>query len=160
LTPGKYYVYHKVVTTYLCEQEFSDSFVVAPYPVIRTSLPNDTAFCANSPLSLNSTISGGVQPYHYQWNTALKDSLPQLDLFVETDTMLIITVSDKYGCYHRDTVLVDAYPLPENKIEINDHDQCFKGNTFVFADSSKIAEGSFTRKWFLGEGDSSTNTFF
>ncbi len=154
--PGKYYVYHSIATSFPCASEFYDSFTVAPYPVIRTSLPSDTSVCQFSPISLNSTVQGGVAPLLYSWNTSSIDTNTSKSLVIEHDSMLVITVSDKFGCYHRDTVFAYSLDLPENKISIQQKHQCFSGNSFEFYDSSSIASGSLTRLWYLGEGDTSS----
>lgn len=157
LDPGRYYVYHSIATSFPCSSEFSDSFTVAPYPVIRSSLPSDTSVCRFSPISLNSTVQGGVAPLTYSWNTSVNDTNTSKSLIIEQDTMLVVTVSDKFGCYHRDTVFAFSLELPQNKISIQEPQQCFKGNSFEIIDSSVIASGTFTRLWYLGEGDTSSN---
>lgn len=156
LDPGRYYVYHKISTAFPCYSDFYDSFEVAPYPVIRSSLPNDTAVCQFSPIHLSSTVDGGVAPLHYSWNTSPGDTSDQLNVIIDRDSMLVVTVSDRFGCYHRDTVSVTNWELPESKIAIDDAQQCFRGNQFQYYDSSRIQTGTLTRLWHFGNGDTST----
>lgn len=156
LDPGRYFVYHSIATSFPCSSEFSDSFTVAPYPVIRTSLPSDTSVCRFSPITLNSTVDGGVAPLHYSWNTSAGDTNTSKSLIIDRDSMIVVTVSDKFGCYHRDTVFANSLELPQNKIRIPDPHQCYTGNRFELIDSTKIAEGTFTRRWYFGDGDTSS----
>jgi len=155
LDPGKYYVYHKIETSFPCYSDFYDSFDIAPYPVIRSSLPNDTNVCKFSPISLSSTVSGGVAPLFYSWNTSSADTSANLNLIIDRDTLLVVTVSDKFGCFHRDSVSSQVYDLPESRIHITEPEQCFTGNFFTLYDSSTIPRGSLTRRWLLGENDTS-----
>ena len=156
LDPGRYYVYHKIETSFPCYSDFYDSFEVAPYPVIRSSLPSDTIVCKFSPLQLSSTVNGGVAPLYYSWNTSSADTNANLNLTIDRDTLLVVTVSDRFGCYHRDSVSSLVWDLPESRIHIPDPSQCFTGNLFTLYDSSNIPLGSLTRRWLLGDGDSSS----
>ncbi|MBI1220988.1 MAG: PKD domain-containing protein [Bacteroidetes bacterium] len=157
LSPGKYYVYHKIATSFPCYSDFYDSFNVASYPVVRTSLPNDTAVCTFSSIHLDSKVSGGVAPLKYSWNTSSTDTLTSKSLIIEYDSLLIVTVSDKYGCYHRDSVNATAWALPKASIYVPLDEQCFSGNEFSFYDSTRIEDGSnLARTWILGESDSSS----
>ncbi len=155
LDPGKYYVYHKIATSFPCFSEFRDSFEIAPYPVIRSSLPNDTSVCQFSTINLSSTVDGGVAPLRYAWNTSLADSSDQLSLTIDRDSLLVVTVSDKFGCFHRDTVNVSSVELPQAKIYIDEPNQCLKGNLFSFIDSSSISSSTLSRTWHFGNGDTS-----
>ncbi|TNE80059.1 MAG: PKD domain-containing protein [Bacteroidetes bacterium] len=157
LDPGKYYVYHKIATAFPCFSEFRDSFEIAPYPVIRSSLPNDTSVCQYSTINLSSTVNGGVAPLRYSWNTSLADTSDQLSLVIDRDSLLVVTVSDKYGCYHRDTVTATSLELPKSKIHIDESSQCLKGNQFSFIDSTAISSGTLSRTWHFGNGDTSTS---
>ena|GEM_PF-1511385 len=156
LDPGAYYVYHKIETSFPCYTEFYDSFNVAPYPVVRSSLPNDTNVCKYSPLQLSSAVSGGVAPLRYSWNTSSNDTNSNLNLIIDRDTLLVVTVTDKFGCYHRDSVSSIAWDLPESRIHINETQQCYRGNTFLFTDSTTIPIGKLARIWLLGDGDTSS----
>lgn len=160
LDPGKYYVYHKIETNFQCFSEFLDSFEIDPYPVVRGNLPNDTFVCKYSPISLNSVVSGGVAPLKYSWNTSPQDTTTTLSLNVDYDTMLVITVSDKFGCFHRDTVLANVWDLPESRIAVDQNHNCFTNNGFTFYDSSTISTGTLSRSWDFGDTDTSDQAVY
>ena len=67
-----------------------------------------------------------------------------------------LKVTSTEGCSDTLGKLVTVNPMPEAKIWIQDSSQCV-GATFYFRDSSSISTGNIvSRKWFFGNGDSST----
>ncbi len=65
-----------------------------------------------------------------------------------------------WGCKDSVVKTVTVYPNPVAKININQKNQCYKYHTFNFTDSSKIASGTTTSYWNLGNSDSSKQNSF
>lgn len=67
-----------------------------------------------------------------------------------------LILNTEHNCMDSVTRTVTIYPNPVADINIPNANQCFKGNSVRFEDSSNIASGSTSTKWSFGNGDTST----
>ena len=68
-----------------------------------------------------------------------------------------LLVASDNGCKDSITEIVTVNPKPDVYFMNTKPSQCLKGNLFSFPDSSFIASGSISRKWYLGDGSTDTN---
>jgi gliding motility-associated-like protein len=73
-----------------------------------------------------------------------------------TYTVLLITESNN-NCLDSISKDIRVNPMPTVNASVNDSTQCVNNQLFVFADSSSIAEGTFSRLWNFGDGKTSTS---
>ena len=62
--------------------------------------------------------------------------------------------------YHQNdtaTLSFTIYPTPVANFTINDNNQCFKGNSFEFSNTTSIVSGSYTSNWSFGDANYSTS---
>jgi subtilisin-like proprotein convertase family protein len=90
LTAGLYSV---TITSPTCEQIIENIPVTAPQPLeILSAIVTDVS-CTNNG-KINVSLSGGVQPYHYNWNNGLATQ----DLTAVPAGMYQLTITDARGC--------------------------------------------------------------
>jgi gliding motility-associated-like protein len=65
------------------------------------------------------------------------------------------------GCIDSANLNVQVHPKPNTFIKVSPREQCFTNNLFSFIDSSYISSNqNLSRKWYLGNGDSSVRPNF
>jgi len=90
-------------------------------PLVLNTLIPDPSFCAGGSVTLaqSNTVSGGVQPYTYQWSPATGLSNANILSPVASPantTNYILTITDAVGTILRDTVNVNVNPLPATPV--------------------------------------------
>jgi gliding motility-associated-like protein len=55
----------------------------------------DTSLCTSSPITINAAVSGGVEPYSYQWSNSA--TTPSITVSPTVTTSYIVTVTDPCG---------------------------------------------------------------
>jgi gliding motility-associated-like protein len=124
---------------------------------------NDTDQCqsANSFVFTNtSTVSSGTLTYNWIFGSSGSDTAKNPTTSFSTSdtvTVLLIATSD-LGCEGIKTRKIIVFPAPTTFISSTQTNSCFKNNSFTFTNGSVISSGTFTTKWYFGDGDSSTAT--
>ena len=67
------------------------------------------------------------------------------------------TYQDSYHPNDTATLTFTIYPTPVASFSVNDTFQCFKGNSFVFTNTSAIGYGTFTSSWNFGDASFSSS---
>lgn len=62
---------------------------------IDVNAGNDTALCSSAPITLNAAVTGGIEPYSYQWSTGATS--PSITVSPTQTTQYIIMVTDPCG---------------------------------------------------------------
>lgn len=70
------------------------SFEIRDYPALTLSMPNDTFVCGDT-IPLKAIASGGIPPYHYQWNTY--DTTQTTFVSPTSPANYVVTVTDFCG---------------------------------------------------------------
>lgn len=83
-----------------------------------------------------------------EWSTPRPDS-------VDIGTYTLI-VTNSFGCKDTAIITVANHPQPASGFSVNVAQQCFKGNSFSFTNSSSIASGTLTYQWNFGDNSSTT----
>lgn len=92
---------------------------------------------------LNSVLINSDSIFNYKFNNVGANDLTYVKELLN-------------GCLDTSHFSIEVYPKPEIVLKINEVEQCFAGNQFLFSDSSYISSNqSLARKWFFGNGDSS-----
>lgn len=125
---------------------------------------NDSDQCVNLnsyTFTNSSTISSGTIAT-YDWffgdgGTSSATSPTKSYILADTFDVTLYATSD-LNCLGIATKQVIVFPAPDAKIDNNNTFLCFKNHQIDFVDSTKISSGTFTSKWFFGDGDSSTQS--
>jgi len=72
-------------------------------------------------------------------------------------TVSLIEVSDK-GCSDTANLVLNIHPDPIAQFSVNDTNQCFEGNSFIWTNLSSLSAGSITRnEWDFGNASASSS---
>lgn len=106
-TTTKFYL--TVTGASACNSTDSVTLTVNPVPLVQTLI--DTAVCKNSVLVLTTTPGAGT----YSWSPGIyvSDSTISNPTFIDTvSRTLIVTSTNSFGCFAKDTINVTIKPLP------------------------------------------------
>jgi len=120
--------------------------VISSTPVV--SLGSDRDMCANAGTTINATITGGTQPFSYQWSpTAGLSSSTTLTPLANptTSTTYTLTVTDAAGCVGQGSVRITVVPAPT--INAGTDKVICLGDEVVIGDSAKGGTPPYTYSW-------------
>ena len=80
--------------------------IIQPNDVV-VSLPNDFTVCKSLQYTLQSSVTGGANPYTYSWNSS--ESTMNIDYTLTQETEYALTVTDAHGCTGSNSVLISVY---------------------------------------------------
>ena len=153
------YVTLRYVNT-LCTQTIVDSvrvLIYNKYPFITSFCP-DKSICYGHADSIYVGASGGISPYTYNWSNTTSN-ISGMMVNPTTTTNYIISVTDKCNSSNQDTITISVKPKPTVVFSVNDTDQCSRGNSFIFSNSSSISPSrSLSYNWAFGDNSNSTTT--
>ena len=153
-TAGTFTVKQVSISTYGCKDSTTQTLTVRPLPVTAFSINNnDQCLTGNSFVFTNSTTGAST----YSWNfgdagTSTSASPSHSYATAGTFTVKLVSTST-YGCKDSTTHTLTVRPLPVPAFTINNNDQCFSGNSFVFTNGST---GAATYSWNFGDAATST----
>lgn len=137
ITPGTYLV---TVTDFNgCTQ--TDFTVVNEPPKLVNSIPSYSAICKDSVLNIVSSVTGGVTPYNYMWNTGSIN--PFIDVSPDTTTQYYIVTTDANGCTAISNITVFVYP-PVNITASSSVDSICPGEMVVISASATGGNGNYS----------------
>lgn len=137
------------------------SLGIVAKPTVAFSV-NDTDQCFknNSFTFTNSSSisSGSITTYNWFFGDAdNSNATSPTKSYTTADTFdVTLFATSNLNCDNFIVKQVIVFPNPTAKIENNNTFLCFKNHQIDFVDSSKIASGNYTVKWFFGDGDSTT----
>lgn len=92
-----------------------DSLIVMVHPPVEIDAGGAVTACANVPMPLTATVSGGTAPFRFAWSPAAGLDNPAAQrpvLTARSDASYVVTVTDANGCVDSDTVRVKVYDPP------------------------------------------------
>ncbi|MES2618530.1 MAG: DUF2341 domain-containing protein [Bacteroidota bacterium] len=164
-TIGTYAAKLLLVSNKNCKDSIIDSLKVLPMPSPSFIINNDQqCFRGNSfDFTDNSFFSAGTITSNL-WsfddgNTASNTALVNHKYLIEGEFNVRLIVYGDNGC--SDTMLnkVYVYPHPATDFAINNPAQCVNNNRFVFTTNTFISDGSFTNRWYFGDGSPFSSVF-
>ncbi|MEA3495571.1 MAG: hypothetical protein U9R42_05995, partial [Bacteroidota bacterium] len=111
--PGSY-PYSMTMTAKNCQRVYFDTIEVDTFPL--AILPNDTAICYGSNLTIPGTILYGHPNLEYYWSTADSNVMQTTTGHLYNNTTVSFTVKDTNGCEHTDKIKIKVHKLPTVKI--------------------------------------------
>jgi PKD repeat protein len=152
-TSGNYYLSLTLNSDKNCKATFRDTLLVHPRPIANFTALNG---CANDSLSFvnGSTLSAGA--FNSLWffgdgNTASSTSPKHAYTNALNYTAKLKVVSDS-GCTDSTTRALTVYPNPV--AGFSNGVSC-EGDLVNFSNSSTLASGTMSYKWYFGNGDTS-----
>ncbi len=119
--------------------------------LVDPRIGNDTAYCnANS---FSRTLSSHRNYLEYKWNNGSKNK----SITVNTAGTYILKVLDSAYCRLSDTVVIRSYKV-KAQIKTGDTSMCFRGNSFMFRDSSGSNDSLINRSWKINNSPAGVDT--
>ena len=143
-----------------CKDSMVKTMYVRPHPVASFTT-FDTSQCLrgnNFVFANNSYITSGTFTNLWKFgdgNTSVVSSLFHSYSAAGNFTAKLITTSG-FGC--KDSISKSMYvrPHPASLFTPGDTSLCLRGNSFTFTNNSSILSGTFSNKWYFGDGNSNT----
>ncbi|MBS3915665.1 MAG: PKD domain-containing protein, partial [Bacteroidetes bacterium] len=107
----------------------------------------------------SSTNTDGSLSYSWNFGDGYKpsSSAPSHTYSSEGAYNIKLIATSSYGCVDSAVKSINVYPNTTVKFSVNDSDQCYAGNNFIFTNNSGISSGSFTNDWRFGDGNTSSS---
>jgi len=155
---GKYEIQLIVKSNFNCSDTAYDSVVVLPMPV-SSFLIDDADQCfegnlytyTDNSIFTNGSITGNKWLFG-DGNTNSNNSPVTHTYNAEGDYIAGLIVYGSNGCFDTSFQNTKVYPHPASDFLINDTGQCVNNNNFVLTTNTFISEGSYTNRWFFGDG--------
>ena len=156
---GNYQIRHIVGNTFGCYDTFNRSVQVLPSPDATFSL-NDSLQCfRNNRFTFTATANLAADILHWATGDGTNGNVnPYTYSYIVHGTYysrLLVTNTD--GCTDSLEKVIIVHPSASAGFIINDTNQCFKGNSFDFKNTSINASGY---NWSTGDGDVSSTISF
>jgi PKD repeat protein len=107
-----------------------------------------------------SRVTPGAGPISYNWDfgdgTTSNQQNPSHS-YTTPGNYAVSLQAGVTGCTSMIAYNVNVYSSPVAAFNVNDPDQCFKGNAFSFVNSSTVFSGPLNYLWSLGDGTTSTD---
>ena len=132
-----------------CTLTSADTVLEAPLIVI--ALAGDLDICVGDSTTLSATVTGGAQPYAYQWFTRpanIDDSTTSITDAPSSSLTYYFDIRDAFGCVRSDSVRVIVRPLPEVAFTGFPLDGC----DTLDVDFQNLTQGGQSYLWDFGHG--------
>lgn len=85
-------------------------------------LPDSITLCVNQLIELQSSVTGGVSPYKYEWSTS--DLSPNLWIQVESNEVISLRVEDTNHCKAESYIRIDTFKEPNLFVSFSNDTVC------------------------------------
>lgn len=161
INPADSGLYSAVLTNNGCKvPSMALKVVVYPKPVVSYTV-NAAGQCLktnNFVFTNTSTISQGNQSFTWylgDGSTQSSTNASRTYTVAGPYNIKLISVSNR-GCKDSTAGAVTVFPRANIRFGVNDSDQCFSGNSFVFTNNSSISSGTINYNWQFGDGSNSS----
>ncbi|MFZ4796276.1 MAG: PKD domain-containing protein [Bacteroidia bacterium] len=152
------------ISNYNCKDSIIKTMYVNPKPIMGFTI-NNTAQCLNGNsfrfTDTTNIASGLLITRTWNFGGGANDvstvSNPTKVYTVPNIYAVKLVVGSNFGC--KDSIIkpISVNPKPLVGFTVNSALQCLNNNNFMFADTTSISFGTFTRKWNFGGGTSDTS---
>lgn len=151
-------IYHAKVFSFVgCERTTSSiTITVNETPVSGFSVNNLAQCYKNNQFVFtnSSTISSG--PLQYDWDFGDGNTAATRDAthsYAAPGTYQVrMLAGTAIGCKDTTIITVQVYDMPAVGFTVNNANQCFRNNQFVFTNTTTLANGTMQYYWDLGDG--------
>ena len=158
---GYYEVSLILLSDLACRDTITRQILVNPSPRADFVIDDSTQCFRDHVFSFANTtqLSKGVLYADWDFGDGVTDDLLNLTHSYPIDStwsIRLISTSDS-GCMDTAYHGVITYPMPVASFGLSGTTSCLSGNSFSYYDSTTIHSGTWTLRWFFGDGDSSTS---
>lgn len=137
-----------------CEDVITKTINVFINPLVNFTV-NDN--CFGLPTNFGNFSTDGSQ-MHWQFGDGniSSDINPTYTYLNPGNYNVKLSVISEHGCISSLNKLVKIFASPKAAFGINNKQQCFNGNSFIFTDNSTISNGTYTHQWSFDNQETST----
>lgn len=157
------YIIQVIVTSnFDCKDSLSRQVVVYPQPQIDFAI-NDSGQCVNNNLftfTNSSLVKYGNLTYNWNFGDGKTAVAKDTNVVYTYDSTFrsVLRATTNFGCTDTLGKYVVVHSKPNPDFAVNDTDQCFNDNLFVFTNQTTIKQGTSTYDWDFGNGATDTAT--
>jgi PKD repeat protein len=145
-----------------CKDSLSKTVYIFPNPVADFSI-SDSQQCFNEnnfSFTNLTTINSGSMSYNWSFGDGASSSATSPShIYSSDDTFFIkLVINSDLNCSDSAEAHAYVFPSPEPDFSINDSQQCFNNNQFIFTNASSINSGTQTYAWDFGDGSNSVSS--
>jgi gliding motility-associated-like protein len=145
-----------------CKDSLSKTVYIFPNPLAGFSV-NDSQQCFNEnnfSFTNLTSINSGSMSYNWSFGDGASSSATSPShIYSSDDTFFIkLVINSNLNCSDSAEAFAYVFPSPEPDFSINDSQQCFNNNQFIFTNASSINSGTQTYAWDFGDGSNSSVT--
>ena len=159
VTAGSYQVKLIVTSDKGCKDSLTKLITVNPKPVAAFTINNTPQCQAGNSFSFTNTSSVASGTISYSWNFGdglFSTSLNPTHGYTSPGTYIVkLIVTSNFGCIDSVTHTLNVLAKPTASFSVNDSDQCFTANNFVFTNTSSTTSGTINSQWYFGDGGNS-----
>lgn len=104
-------------------------FVVDQPTQVNIALPEDFFVCEDFPNTIVPSVTGGLAPYTYHWNT--NELTEQITVSPEQNTVYVLNITDQNNCNTSDSIELKIFPELEFYSSV-DKDTVCSGQSVIF----------------------------
>lgn len=158
-------VHLKTATANGCIDSLTKKVIVHPRSQLSFSTNKDAQCLKGNEFAFDASLSnnmwGSIDSFYWDFGDGTTDNMskPQSKSYAQHDTFKVqLNTVSYFGC--RDTLVqsVIVHPQADTGFTINTPDQCLKGNSYTFINSSNISSGTYSILWDLGDGVTDTTS--
>lgn len=144
-----------------CKDSLTITVFVYHEPLVGFTINKDTQCLNNNHFLIADTSQIGSGTFKRFWSFGDSDtssSKKHDKSYAKAGSFKVrLLIKSDAGCIDSVSKMVIVNPQPKAAFTINDTSQCNNINRFLFTDISTSSIGTLKRKWFFGDGDTSTN---
>lgn len=147
------------VSDFSCRDTVTTQVLVNPSPRADFVIDDSSQCFRDHVFAFANTTQISIGTYFADWDfgDGVTDDIlnPSHTYLLDSTWSIRLVATSDSGCL--DTIFHGAitYPMPIANFALSDTTSCLSGNQFSYYDSTTIRSGSWTQRWFFGDGDSS-----
>lgn len=159
LASGAYYIKLVETSGFNCKDSVIKSFAVYPQTKIGFTINSSNQCLTNNLFQYTDTsIGNSSRIWHLGDGSNSSSNIAGITYIKDSRYNVKLITSTANNC--RDTLekSVQVYPMPKSGFAINNSGQCENTNNFVFTDTTKFIQDSYTRLWSYGDSTFSSDS--
>lgn len=153
---------YRSINSYLgCKDTTANvTVIINPKPKVGYTVNNANQCLNGNIFTITDTtklLSGSHSLKYFYSNNTSDTNKTHTKKFTSSNTYsLKQVVTTNKGCKDSTTKNLTVFPQANLGFNINDTDQCLKGNNFTFTNNSNISSGTISSSWSYGNGNTSS----
>ena len=148
-----------VESTLGCHDSLFKSVIVYPQPVVGFTISDSSQCLGTNQFSFKNTSKVTYGSLRYDWTFGDGGRSIGVNPLVKYNSegtyKVALFAATNFGCKDSAFVNVRVHPDPQALFDINDENQCFRGNKFELKNKTTLSAGTFNSAWDFGDFNTS-----